>query len=32
MTTLIESLKVVAFALFGIISFYALWILLEFVK
>jgi len=29
MTTLIESLKVVAFALFGIISFYALWVLLE---
>jgi hypothetical protein len=32
MTTLIESLKIVAVALFGLISFYALWILLEFAK
>jgi hypothetical protein len=29
MTTLIESLKIVAVALFGLISFYALWVLLE---
>jgi len=29
MTTLIDSLKIVAVALFGLISFYALWVLLE---
>lgn len=32
MTTLIDYLKVVGIALFGLISFYALWILLEFIK
>jgi hypothetical protein len=29
MTTLIDSLKIVAVGLFGLISFYALWVLLE---
>ena len=32
MTTLIDTLKVVAVALFGLVMFYTLWVLLEFLK